>query len=106
MCGVTTYDETILQEYANDLYRQAKGLIFWTAVRYGLVVLIASWVISLAVTGFQKRISTDAANSGVIFVTILGIAAGMDAGRRKAFTLKLHAQQILCQRQTELNTRK
>jgi hypothetical protein len=106
VCGVTTYDEGILQEYANDLYRQAKGLVFWTAVRYGLAVFIASWLISLAVVASQKRISSDAANSGVILVTVLGTAFGIDAGRRKAFMLKLHAQQILCQRQTELNTRK
>jgi hypothetical protein len=35
----------------------------------------------------------------------IGISAGVDAGRRKAFELKLKAQQILCQVQIEQNTR-
>jgi hypothetical protein len=37
-------------------------------------------------------------------VTLLAIAAGVSAGRTKAFQLKLQAQQILCQRQIEANT--
>jgi len=106
---VTTYDENVLQQYADDLYRQAKGIIFWTAVRYGLAVFLVSVILSMAVAASQKQVSTDAANSGVIlvmFLTVVGIAVGVDAGRRKAFMLKLQAQQILCQRQTEMNTRK
>ena len=106
---MTTYDENVLQQYADDLYRQAKGIIFWTAVRYGLAVFLVSVILSMAVAASQKQVSTDAANSGVIlvmFLTVVGIAVGVDAGRRKAFMLKLQAQQILCQRQTEMNTRK
>ncbi|MFZ3279096.1 MAG: hypothetical protein WA182_19535 [Candidatus Sulfotelmatobacter sp.] len=34
----------------------------------------------------------------------LGIAAGVGAGRLKAFNLKLEAQKLLCQRQIEQNT--
>jgi hypothetical protein len=51
----------------------------------------------------------DAANTGVFWVVVLnliGVGAGVDAGMRKAFSLKLPAQQLLCQRQTEMNTRK
>ena len=108
MCGVTTYDEKVLQEYADDLYAQAKWIIVWTAVRYGLAVLLVSWVV-MALVASQKRVTTDEANSGVaavLILTVLGILAGVGAGRRKAFMLKLQAQQILCQRQTEMNTRK
>lgn len=109
MCGVTDYDEKILQQYADDLYRQAKGIIVWTAVRYGAAVLLVSFIVSMAVANSQKNVSTDAANSGVVlvlFLTLIGIAAGVDSGRRRAFHLKLQAQQILCERQTEINTRK
>jgi hypothetical protein len=106
---VTNYDENVLQQYADDLYRQAKGIIVWTAARYGAAVFLVSFMVSMAVASSQKNVNTDAANSGVVlvlFLTLIGIAAGVDAGRRKAFHLKLQAQQILCQRQTELNTRK
>jgi len=81
----------------------------WSAVRYGLVVFLASFGTIMVAASSQKNVSTDAANSGmmlVLFLTLIGIAVGVDAGRRKAFMLKLQAQQILCQRQTELNTRK
>ena len=106
---VTTYDEKVLQQYADDLYQQAKWIVVMSALRYGLAVFLVSFGISMMVANSQKQVSTDSANSGVIlvlFLTVLGIAVGVDAGRRKAFMLKLQAQQILCQRQTELNTRK
>lgn len=109
MLGVTTYDENVLQQYADDLYRQAKGITFWTAAKYGLGVLVVSFVSRLVVASSQKHINTDSANSGVtlvLFVSVLGIAVGVDPGRRKAFMLKLQAQQMLCHGQTELNTRK
>jgi hypothetical protein len=108
VCGVTTYDEHILQEYADDLYKQAKWIVVWTAVRYGLAVFVVSFVIAVVVS-VEKNLSTDSANAGALLVfvlTLLGILAGADAGRRKAFMLKLQAQHILCQRQTEINTRK
>ena len=63
----------------------------------------------MVVANSQRNVTTDSANAGVVlvlFLTLIGIAVGADAGRRKAFMLKLQAQQILCQRQTELNTRK
>jgi len=109
VCGVTNYDDQVLQQYADDLYQQAKWIVVMSALRYGLVVFLVSLGISMVVASSQKNVSPDAANSGVVlvlFLTLIGIAVGVDAGRRKAFMLKLQAQQILCQRQTELNTRK
>jgi hypothetical protein len=106
---MTSYDDKILQQYADDLYLQAKGIIFWTAARYGAVVFLVSVIGSMAIAASQKQIDTESANAGVvliIFLTLIGVAVGADAGRRKAFVLKLRAQQILCQRQTEINTRK
>jgi hypothetical protein len=103
------YDEKVLQEYADDLYQQAKGIIVWTAIRYGLGVFIASWVFIMAVAASQRNIGSDATSSAMalsLFLAILGVLAGIGAGRRKAFMLKLQAQQVLCQRQTEINTRK
>ena len=106
---MTNYDENVLQQYADDLYKQAKWIVVMSALKYGLVVFLASFGTIMVVASSQKNVSTDAANSGmmlVLFLTLIGIAVGVDAGRRKAFMLKLQAQQILCQRQTEINTRK
>jgi hypothetical protein len=105
---VTTYDENILQQYADDLYQQAKGIIVWTAIRYGLGVFIASWVFIMAVAATQRNIGSDATTPLAlsVFLAILGALACVGAGRWKVFMLKLQAQQILCQRQTEINTRK
>jgi tetrahydromethanopterin S-methyltransferase subunit E len=89
---VTTYDENVLQKYADDLYQQAKWIVVMSALRYGLVVFLVSLGISMVVANSQKQVSTDAANSGlilVLFLTLIGVAVGVDAGRRKAFMLKL-----------------
>ena len=88
---MAAYDDNILQQYADDLYRQAKWIIFWTALRYGLAVFLVSFV-CVMVLGSQKQISADTANSAmtlVLFLTLVGIVAGVDAGRRKAFHLKV-----------------
>ncbi len=106
---MTTYDENILQEYADDLYQQAKWIIVWTAVRYGAGVFLLALIFGIMVGSQQKQLTADTANQGVglvLFLTLVGIVAGVDAGRRKAFHLKLQVQQILCQRQIEINTRK
>jgi hypothetical protein len=102
-----SYDENILRQHAGSLYQQAKWIIFWTATKYGVVVFIISLAFGITV-GSQKQIGSDTANSGMallVFLTLVGIAAGVDAGRRKSFHLKLQAQQVLCQRQIEINTR-
>ena len=106
---VTTYDENVLQQYADDLYQQAKWIVVMSALRYGVAVFVVSFGISMVLASSQKPIPTDSANAVVVpvlFLTLIGILVGADAGRRKAFMLKLQAQQILCQRQTEINTRK
>src|SRR5258708_29740365 len=93
VCGVANYDENILQQYADDLYRQAKWITVWTALRYGLAVFSVSFGVGIAL-GSQKQISADSVNSVitlVLFLTLIGIGAGVDAGRRKSFHLKLHA---------------
>ena len=78
------------QEYAGDLYKQAKWIVVWTAVRYGLAVLLVSFAISV-VASARKDISTGSANAGAVLAFVLtlpGILADADAGRRKAFMLK------------------
>lgn len=56
----------------------------------------------------MRLITGDGASSGPAVAVGMGVVAvlvGIDVGRKKAFRLKLQAQQILCQRQIEVNTR-
>lgn len=97
----TQYDPGILQQYADELYRQAWDILFITAVQYGFVAFALGWL--LANAGLRPGgVDTSTMN---IIVTAIGIVFGVSAGRRKAFAFKLQAQQILCQRQIEFNTR-
>jgi hypothetical protein len=105
---VTLYDENILQQYADALYREAQAIVVKTAVTCGVVAFIAS---ALVVGGFslvQQGPTGDASMLEMVVVIILtaaGAMAGVMIGRQKAFKLKLQAQQILCERQIEMNTR-
>ena len=103
----TEYDQNILQQFADQLYSQARWIVFSTAIKYGFTVFLVAFGLFVAF-GSQKHIDASTANSWLIVVAILttgGILAGVDAGRRKAFHLKLQAQELLCHRQIELNTR-
>ena len=102
---MTTYDENILQQYADGLYREAKSIMFSTALVYGLV----SFLIAILIALLLGRVGTDMetiSEFAMVIVPVIGIIFGILAGRQKAFHLKLQAQQILCQRQIEVNTRR
>jgi hypothetical protein len=106
LSGMTIYDDTVLQQYADGLYQEAKWIVFWTAAKYGLLTFVICLAIGIT-TGLLKPTNPDATAGlvfGAIFV-VLGVLYGIDAGRRKAFHLQLEAQQALCQRQIEKNTR-
>jgi hypothetical protein len=78
------YDPSILQRYADILYSQAKSIIAWTALKYGVILGALGWlVVSLGSPLVRVGIDISAANG-----------------------TKLQAQPILCQRQIELNTRR
>ena len=101
----TQYDPRVLQEYADDLYTQAKWIIFGTALRYFLVALVLSITCAAILLYVQPRLENSGAAVWIIGIfSVIGIAAGVDAGKKKAFELKLKAQQILCQVQIEQNT--
>jgi hypothetical protein len=100
----TQYDSAILQQFADGLYAQARWIIVTTGAKYGCVALVLS-VIGAAALQRSNPQMMDTSVIGVIgTVTLMAIAAGVSAGRTKAFHLKLQAQQILCQRQIEVNT--
>lgn len=106
MKTTTQYDASVLQQFADDLYARARWIVFTTGAKYGVIGLVLSGV-ALAVLQVQsKEQIPDAVNIGLVIVfTLVAITAGVSAGRAKAFQLKLQAQQTLCQRQIEINTR-
>jgi hypothetical protein len=100
------YDPQILQEYADALYRQASWVVVSSALQYGCVFLVISLIVlGLGLPAVKLPLAGLHTNSLVVAATILGAGMGYLAGRRKAFDLKLEAQQTLCQRAIELNTR-
>ena len=108
----TNYNAGILQEYADDLYKQAQYIVITTAIRYGLLTFLVSVVVLgglLAYISSQYRVTGSDLGSWsfliILAVTAIGVAAGLSEGRRKAFMLKVKAQELLCQRQIEFNTR-
>lgn len=100
----TKYDAAILQQYADDLYAQARWVIYSTAFIYGLVTFGVCFVLSNGGTFFRSNFHLSL-DPSVLLIALIGAAVGVAAGRKKAFKLKLEAQTLLCQRQVELNTR-
>ena len=100
----THYDENVLQEQAERLYSQAKSIILITTVKYALI----AFLIDIVGAVMYEKINPNSGQETLFFIvvfTLVVVLAGVAAGREKAFQLKLQAQQILCQRQIEVNTR-
>src|SRR5262249_17588556 len=96
-----------LQKYADALYSQARGLAAWTGLRYGAAIAAIVWL-AIVATPSLARMATDAsgANTAALIAAVIGFLFGYNVGKVRAFGLMLQAQQVLCQRQIELNTRK
>lgn len=95
---MTQYDPQILQRYADKLYSRANGIIrSWTLA--GLIAgAVGGWFV-------EKAIDTGSAAVVLGATAVLGAVVGYMMGPSRAFLLKLTAQQALCYRQIELNTR-
>jgi hypothetical protein len=104
----TQYDPEVLQKYAHDLYKQAKVIVFITAIRYGALSFVLFYLLFgllSAIPHLLPRIPLDSVNLILGIIVFLSVCLGINAGRRKSFNFKLQAQQILCQQQIEVNTR-
>ena len=101
------YDPGILQQYADDLYDEAKRIVFVTALKYGIVTFVLAMIAVPTFAAFIRTFSNPSDTMpGAALIAVIGLAFGVEAGRRKALALKVQAQQVLCQRQIECNTRK
>jgi hypothetical protein len=100
----TQYDAAILQQFADDLYARARWIVFTTALVYTFVGFGGSAVLAAFVETSQ-HVPETTGNGVILFFTLLFCAIGINSGRSKAFRMKLQAQEILCQRQIEINLR-
>lgn len=72
-----------------------------------MICAVVVWLAIAIVSPLTRmRIDTSAANAGALIAGFIGLLIGYNSGKVKAFSLVLQAQQLLCQRQIELNTRK
>src|SRR6266446_7989559 len=106
-----TYDASVLQVFADQLYEKARMIVFWTAARYGFWTLFVSGIISAVIAAYtSSKVSSHGQPSGgasalmaiVLILTFVAVVKGIEDGKAKSFNLRLEAQRILCQRQIEL----
>lgn len=90
---MTTYDPSVIQEFADKLYARANSIVASYTVLGALLG---------GAGGFAATQEVALSVAGVCFGGLLGFMAG----REKAAALKLQAQTALCQIQIEENTRR
>jgi hypothetical protein len=95
---MVSYDSSVIQQFAEALYKQARMLV----IRYAIVCALIGFAAGYLMAG-GARVS-DASLPGFI-VAIFGLVVGAMIGQGKAAALRLQAQQALCQVQIEKNTR-
>lgn len=97
------YDATVLQEYADSLYRNAA----WVAAKCGALGAGIGVAVELVLANFIIPQSFDTSNGmmGIIAFALLGALIGIAIGQRRSFEYRLQAQTVLCQMQIEQNTR-
>lgn len=99
------YDPKILQEFADNLYYQARS-IQATYLLGGLFLGFFAPLLAPRVSFDAARLAADFNLAVVVGISVLvGGLIGYVAGRSRAFKLKLQAQQVLCQVAIEANTR-
>ncbi len=95
------YDEFIIAEFANAMYRRA----FWVIVVNTLLGTLVGWGVG-SLAGVAFGFGGGGGSDGFWLITMfIGGAVGFWMGQQKAFSLKLMAQSALCQVQIERNTR-
>lgn len=99
----THYDPNGLLQFADELCQKAQGIVRDTAVFYGVIAFFASFLLCADLPRLGLVLGPGTL---LIFAfTSSGILIGVSVGKKKAFAMKLQAQQILCQLQIEANTR-
>lgn len=95
---VTTYDPSIIQEFADRLYRRAGSIVFTWTLGLGLIGAVIGGAVGSALRSEGLLLWAG------VGAFVLGII-GYQMGSERAFALRLQAQTALCQAQIEANTR-
>ena len=96
MAQPVQYQPAVIAEFASKLYSEASSLVIKWALMLG--------VVGAVIGGF---VSAGKGGGGMVplIAGLVGALFGASYGREKGFTLRLQAQQALCQLQIEQNTR-
>ena len=97
MAGTVFYNPTIIEEFAQRLYKQAASIIF-NSTLFGLLTGAILLFLGATVAG-MTQVPVFA-----LIGAIIGGFWGYIRGRERAFKLKLEAQVALCQVQIERNS--
>jgi hypothetical protein len=92
------YDASVIQEFADRLYREAASIVIKSTIFGALVGAIVLVVLAVVV---QQR---ENLGTGAAIGALLGGLVGYSRGESRAFELRLRAQQALCQVQIERHT--
>ena len=98
---MATYDATIIQQFADRLYRQAQQVVAVSTVLGLIIGALIGYGLATAAT----ENGGGGAGTWALVVALVGALIGYAQGTQKAFILKLQAQTALCQAQIEANTR-
>ncbi len=103
------YDAAILQKFADKMYARAiQVIVAWAVLGFFLGGIIGGIALFAAAQGILRELGLNGGGGACVVslgAAALGAAIGTLIGIEKAFWLKLEAQKILCQLQTEINTR-
>jgi NAD/NADP transhydrogenase beta subunit len=94
------YDPKILQQFADQLYSQARSQIAAWTVRS----VIVGFIVAVVLVALEPVLRQETV-VWMLLGILIGAYIGVVIGRRRAFQLRLEAQRTLCQLQVEKNTR-
>jgi hypothetical protein len=93
------YDEAVLREFAHELYKEARFIL---ASR----TILGAALLGGAVAVFGPQLLKDRWPFFAVAAALFGGLFGYQSARLRALDLKTKAQQLLCWREIEANTRK
>jgi uncharacterized membrane protein HdeD (DUF308 family) len=95
------YDESVIQQFAERLYKRASTIVL-TYAFLGLLLGAGGAIPVVAMFGSH---GSNSVNVLYVVLGLIGFAIGWALGTERAFALRLMAQTALCQAQIERNTR-
>ncbi len=95
------YDARVIYEFADRLYKQAGGLAATYAIAAGFLTGLGGWITGSALPkgSFYTASTGDIDGAAVLapLGLVIGLVVGGVVGYGRGFTLRLQAQQALCQ---------